>query len=96
MAHYSTKYEITARHPDGTTYLVAYTPRLTRRGLLVAMCGAGPEIVEKTSMGKDDEFIFAKSPRWHATMNAWTIGFTGRTLHDIEHGGETAHQFIAA
>ncbi len=95
MAYYATNYEITARHPDGRVYLVGYTPRHSRAGLLSAILSVGPEIVEAINMGEDDELTFTKAPRWTASTSGWKIGFTGRTLRDIKHGGETEHTFIA-
>ena len=50
-----TRYEITARHPDGRTYLVGYTPRKSRRGLLSAMQNVGGPMIEKLDIGEHDE-----------------------------------------
>ena len=91
-----TRYEITASHPGGSCFLVAYTPRLSRHGLLAAMRGRGDAIVARclSATPDDDTITWSTKPRPNATMNGWTIGFTGRTQRDCRTNGE--HPDIAA
>ena len=89
-----TRYEITARHPDGRTYLVGYTPRKSRPGLLVAMRKFGAEIIDKLAVAEDDEITWATAPTPRAFTGDWIIAFTGRTQRDARMEGE--HPFIAA
>ena len=88
-----TRYEITAHHPDGRTYLVGYTPRKSRRGLLSAMQNVGGPMIEKLDIGEDDEISFATKPAPRALTGEWIIAFTGRTQLDARSEGE--HEFIA-
>lgn len=83
-----TRYEITATHPDGRAFLVGYTPRLSRPGLLAAMQNVGNAIVEKLAIGDDDALTFGTKPRPHAKTTGWMIGFTGRTQRDAKQSGE--------
>ena len=89
-----TRHEITARHPDGRTYLVGYTPRKSRRGLLSAMQNVGGPMIEKLDIGEDDEITWATQPTPRAFTGDWTIAFTGRTQRDARM--ESEHPFIAA
>lgn len=78
----ATRYEITAMK-DGREYLVAYSPRKSRSGLLQAMQGVGNAIIEVCKVTDDHEIKFSCQPRVHATVNGWIIGFTGRTQREI-------------
>lgn len=79
-----TRYEIVATHQDGRAYLIGYTPRLSRQGLLTAMQKHGPAIIAKLAIGATDQMDFATKPRVHAKCAGWTIGFTGRTQRDAQ------------
>jgi hypothetical protein len=83
-----TRYEITATHSDGRAFLVAYTPRLTRPGLLHAIQVRSEAIVAKLGAAVGDRFDVHLKPRIHATLAGWTIGFTGRTQHEAKMAGE--------
>lgn len=89
-----TRYEVTARHPDGRTFLVAYTPRLSRPGLLNAMRGCAVAMIAKLPIGAADIVNWATRPRVHAMIGEWTVGFTGRTQLQAKQEGE--HPFIKA
>lgn len=89
-----TRYEITARHPDGRTFLIGYTPRVSRPGLRAAMQKHGSTIVLRLPVLPDDQMTFATLPRIHAKCSGWTIGFTGRT--EVQSRQEGEHEFIAA
>lgn len=88
-----TRYEILAEHPDGRKYLIGYTPRLSRVGLLNAMRARGDDLVAKLPIGENDVMRFETKPRVHCTTSGWRIGFTGRTQRDARSMGEV--QFIA-
>jgi hypothetical protein len=91
----ATTYEITCCHTDGRVYLVGYTCRTTRLGLLNAMRVEGASIVRVTGMGETDELTFAhQGRRWVATLGDWTIGFSGRTKLDVA-STDAAHPYIA-
>lgn len=83
-----TRYEIAAKHSDGRTLLVAYSPRLSRIGLLKAMQGVGQQLIDRLATGEHDEIKFTASPRAHAETAGWWVGFTGRTQHDAKQLGE--------
>ena len=75
----TTRYEITARHPDGRAYLISYSPRLSRGGLLDAMRAQASAIIARLPVSDADELRLVTRPRPFATTGAWWIGFTGRT-----------------
>ena len=85
-----TRYEITACKDD-VTYLIGYTPRISRMGLLTVMQSHGPAIIEKLGIGNNDAISFACKPRIHAKMDGWTIGFTGRTQREAQY---LEHEYI--
>jgi hypothetical protein len=92
--NYATRYEITARHPDGRTFLVCYTPRVSRTGLQLAMQNVGDRLVAALPVGENDEMTWHTQPRAHCKTSGWEIGFTGRTQRDAIMSGEMP--FIAA
>ena len=83
-----TRYEITAIHPDGRAFLIAYTPRLTRPGLINAIWIRSADVVARLGVAADVRLDVHLRPRIHATMDGWTIGFTGRTQHEAKMAGE--------
>jgi hypothetical protein len=92
--NYATRYEITARHPDGRAFLVCYTPRVSRPGLLKAIQHVGRHILEKLTVGENDVMTWHTKPHVHCRTSGWEIGFTGRTQRDAIMSGEMP--FIAA
>lgn len=85
-----TRYEIAARHPDGRQYLIAYAVRVSRPGLMDALRGVGEAIIQKCEVGGKDMMSFHTTPRIHAAVSGWTIGFTGRTQLQAKSEGELA------
>lgn len=83
-----TRYEITATHPDGRAFLVAYTPRLSRPGLLKAIEVRTADVIAKLGVAAGDKLDVHLRPRIHATVDQWRIGFTGRTQHEAKIAGE--------
>ena len=83
-----TRYEVAAKSPSGKAYLVSYSLRLSRRGLLAAMQGRGDALIELIGITDDDQFSFSTKPRPFAKIKDWWIGFTGRTRRDAENEGE--------
>lgn len=82
------KYEVAARHPDGRQFLVGYTPRKSRPGLLATMRGVGQQLIDKLPIGETDEMTFATKPTIHANVSGWWIGFTGRAKKIAKQDGE--------
>ena len=93
MAHYRTAYEITATNGE-RTFLIAYTPRVSRIGLLKAMQKRSAQIIKKLGVGDKDEISFATQPRVHCTLSGWTVGFTGRTECEAKQAGE--HEYVGS
>ena len=91
-----TRYEITAVHEDGRSFLIAYAGGSpSRYRLLSAMQGQGDTIIARLAIGETDQITFGTKPRPHAKVNGWTIAYTGRTQREIRTLG-TEHVFIAA
>lgn len=89
-----TRYEILARHKDGRSFLIGYTPRLSRSGLLAAMQKQGDAIVAKLKISESETLTFGTKPRPFALTGDWRIAFTGRTQLDAKREGEMP--FVAA
>lgn len=86
-----TRYEIEARHPDGTRFYIGETARLSRIGLLKVMQAQGDAIVAALAIGEDDQIAFGAKPKAYATTsNGWWVGFTGRTSKDAATEGNVA------
>lgn len=80
ITNYRTRYEIAARHPDGRAYLVSYSPRISRHGLLKALQHRGATLIAKLDIGETDQIKFGvANKRAFAETAGWWIGFTGRT-----------------
>jgi hypothetical protein len=79
-----TRYEIAIRDNGRATYLVGYTPRLSRRGLLDAMRKVGPAIVDRLGITDSDVLTLPTQPRPFCQVGGWRIGFTGRTQRDAK------------
>ena len=91
-----TRYEITAVHTDGRSFLIAYASGSpSRYRLLSAMQSKGDTIIAKLEIGETDQITFGTKPRPHAKVNGWTIAYTGRTQRDVRSCGDE-HAFIAA
>lgn len=86
--HYRTRYEITATHPDGRAWLVGYTARPSRHGLLNLMRQHAGKLIQILGIGEQDQMTFGTKPRAHATVSGWTVGLTGRTQREAKQGGE--------
>lgn len=89
-----TRYEIAARHPDGRAYLIGYSPRVSRIGLLNAIRKHGEQVIAKLEIGEAAQLTFGTRPRPFAITGEWRIEFTGRTQVDCRSTG--ALPFIAA
>lgn len=93
LARYSTKYEVTLEH-DGRTYLVGYTGRQSKQGLLDRMHAAGPAILRITAMPDDATVRMVDAISGHARTFALVfsqgsrIRFSGRTQRDAILAGE--------
>lgn len=89
-----TRYEITASRPGQPTWLVGYSPRLSRAGLVGAMRRVGDAILDRLAVGDTDEITLVTRPRPHALLSGWVIGFSGRTQRDARQASE--YPFIDA
>jgi hypothetical protein len=90
MAHYRTRYEITAvelANPENC-YLIGYSPRRSKIGLLNAMRKFGDQIVEKTGLTDDDEMVWSGGLRSSVVVVGWKFAFTGRTQKEAQSGNE--------
>lgn len=82
-----TRYEIIASKGN-RSYLIGYTPRVSRSGLLAVMQRHGPDIIRVIDIKEEDEIRWYTSPRVHAEVAGWFIGFTGRTQKEAQQAGE--------
>lgn len=83
-----TRYEIAARHPDGRAFLVGYTPRLSRSGLLSASRNVGDALVSLLGKDADEPPKAGTKPRPWMAIGSWRIEFTGRTQRDAVRSGD--------
>lgn len=83
-----TRYEITAVHPDGRKWLVGYTPRKSRPGLLAAMRNVAAPLMNKLPIGDADKIEWGTKPLPWASVSGFKIAFTGRTQLDAQREGE--------
>ena len=88
MAYHRTRYEIAATHPDGRRLLIAYTPRVSRHGLLAAMRHNAGAVIAVLGIGDADTITWGTQPRPHAITCGWRVEFTGRTQRDARSEGE--------
>jgi hypothetical protein len=85
------RYEITAQHATtGSTFLVGYSPRVSRLSLLAAMLRFGNAIFRRLDMGVPYHIALHAQPSPHCIIGEWRIAFTGRTQHKCA-GSEHPH-----
>lgn len=90
------RYEITASHPDGRCYLVAYAARTSRMGLYDAIQSRAELIIKKLGLPEDVRFgDDGAKPRAWTTLGDWTVKFTGRTQNDVKMQ-DNAHPYVGA
>ena len=89
-----TRYEILATKPGQPTYLIGYTPRLSKPGLFAAIRAQAPAIIARLGIPENECFGLRRKPRMCATASGWEIGFTGRTQREAQQRGP--HPFIGA
>lgn len=83
-----TRYEVAAKSPTGESFLLGYTPRVSRQGLLIVMQRHGEKIIAALHIGEKDQISFGTQPRPFATVAGWRLEFTGRTQRDAVHTEE--------
>ena len=89
MRHPMTRYEVIGETANNRRFLVGYTPRKSRRGLLAIMQRHGDPLIDLLAIGENDQITFAMKPRIHAAIeNGAVVKFTGRTQCDAENEGE--------
>lgn len=77
-----TRYEIRAKGPRGEDFLIGFTARVSRAGLLGVLRFDGKRLTSLLS--EDSQIEFRCKPRVHAvTTDGWTFGFTGRTQREV-------------
>lgn len=88
-----TRYEVIAKKAgDPHIWLIGYTPRKSRAGLVACMQNVGHEIVQKLGVG-DDKVSYTKTSKGAAVqIGDWLFQF-GNTQRECQ-GCE--HKFIAA
>jgi hypothetical protein len=80
LVNYATKYEIVLIGP-AHTYLVSYTGRKSKAGLIDAIRARGTDILVITNLDDTARFTFT-SPTSATLGPSWTVKFTGRTQRD--------------
>ncbi len=86
MRNRITRYEVVAS--DGRRrWLVGYTPRRSRHGLLVAMRAIGNDLIRVMGL-TDVEIVTWPDTRTADFGNGWRVYFSGRTQIDAQDHGE--------
>jgi hypothetical protein len=90
-----TRYEIIAKHEQtGKIWLIGYTPRRSRPGMIDAMRNVGDEMIARLPIGEKDVMTWTKAGRdARCQIGPWRIFYSGKTQIDCR-GCE--HPFIAA
>lgn len=93
LKHYGTRYEVTLTN-GRTTYLLGYTSRRSRQGLLDVLRLRGSDVVEKTSMPENAiiSFVHWNTIGFDLGFDSWHVRFTGRTQREAIVSGE--HDYI--
>jgi hypothetical protein len=78
LKNYATRYEL-ALTRGNESYLVVYTSRRNRAGILAAIRDRAKRIVEIT---KSENLVFAKRAADGAMVGEWKLYFTGRTQRE--------------
>lgn len=79
-----TRYEITARHPDGREFLICYQAyHKSASALMRAVRERGQTIIDKLAITDSDSAKLTKSWPAHLTLGQWRLGYTGRTQRDV-------------
>lgn len=87
-----TRYEVTAKHRDGRTYLICYASGSpSGRRLLGIIQDYGPRLVARLGLPDDATLTLRRGALAQATVGDWSIGFSGRTQRDVRGGIEHAH-----
>jgi hypothetical protein len=88
IQNYRTRYEVTAKHPDGREILIGYTSRKGRQGLCELVSARTERATAIVYLCKADTYHTAKRAADGMTCGQWTIRFTGRTQRDAYMEGE--------
>lgn len=85
LQHRGTSYEVAARHPNGESVVVGFTPRTSRVGLLAVVRSRGDELIQLINVTDDtpNKFYRDGADRWQLQIGEWTVGFTGYTERDV-------------
>jgi hypothetical protein len=86
LANRATRYEVALEH-EGRQWLVGYTIRRSRQGLLAKMREQGQAILRITAMPEDAR-VTSPNPETLAFSNGSVIRFTHRTQRDAVLSGE--------
>lgn len=89
-----TRYEIIAKHETTEQiWLIGYTPRRSRPGMMAAMRNVGEEMVARLEVGDQDLMTWPQGGRdARCNIGPWRIFYSGKTQVDCR-GCE--HPFIA-
>ena len=88
LKNYKTRYEVTAKC-DETTLFIGYTAKHSRLGVLSCFRGRASRdqaLLDAMQVNGSDRLFDA--PNLALRVNAWTVGFTGRTQREAITEGE--------
>jgi hypothetical protein len=81
LINYPTRYEVTLT--DGSrSYVITFTARKSRPGLLTAMRAHGPAILRVTQLSHEARCHWLSTSALDLGENGWVVKFTGRTQRD--------------
>lgn len=90
LRNHSTKYEVVAETSSqyGKRYLIAYTSRRSRHGLLKACQSKGEAIIKAFGITDNDQFIPSPKAADGFRIGVWQFRFSGRTQREAIMQGE--------
>lgn len=92
LTHYATRYE-TVLTNGHDTYLLGYTSRHSRMGLLHILRARGSAVIARTTMPQTAVISFTewKTRGFDLGFGSWRVRFTGRTQRECISSGEHVH-----
>ena len=83
-----TRYELAIQHPDGRRYLVAYTSRKSRDGMLTIVRSRAVSLLAACRLPDTSEIRFADRAADGAMIGEWHVNYTDRTQRQAICEGE--------
>ena len=87
MRNRITRYEV-ALTDGARSYLVGYTPRKGRPGLLACVQGVGSDVIRVTGLSERAIATYPNTRTMDLGENGWRVTFTGRTQIDAQDSRE--------